>query len=246
MHEIAEHGVCAHWALKEKIDLKKDKDKFGWIQDLANWQKENKDAKEYFEGLKIDIFKNRILVFTPKGKVIELPEGACSIDFAYAVHSEIGDHCVGAKVNGKMVNLDQPLKNGDVIEIIVSENKKPSRDWLRIAKTNLAKSHIKKQVEFNFFTDLKNRFFPQKRPEPMVVKEPVKTVKSTKPSIIIGGKKDVAYFLAKCCKPKPNKEIAAYLTKAQGASIHLQNCQNLKRLKNRFPDKILEAKWFTP
>ncbi len=250
MHEVAEHGICAHWAQKEGIDLVRRGKQFAWIQQLAGWQKENKDAKDFLEGLKIDFFKDRLFVFTPRGDIIDLPEGACPVDFAYAVHSEIGHHCVGAKINHKIVSLSTPLNMGDVVEIVVDKNKRPSRDWLRFVKTGIARSHIKRQTDINFFQglqELKKRFFPFKQTEKPVEKEASHQVKATlikKETVpVIGGKTGIAFFLAKCCRPKPDQEIVAYLTKTKGASIHLQTCQNLKRLKGRFPEKILEAKW---
>ncbi|PIP18456.1 MAG: hypothetical protein COX42_00770, partial [Parcubacteria group bacterium CG23_combo_of_CG06-09_8_20_14_all_35_6] len=141
MHEIAERGICAHWATKEGIDLKKRGERFSWVKELANWQKESPTGQEYLNDLKIDFFKNRIFILTPKGDIIDLPEGACPIDFAYAVHSEIGNHCVGAKINGKIIPLSNKLKNGDVVEILIDKNRKPSKDWLKFVKTGMARSH---------------------------------------------------------------------------------------------------------
>jgi len=147
MHQEAETGICAHWAMKEGIDLKTQGKRFAWVQQLREWQGEASKSKEFLEGLKIDFFKNRIFVFTPKGDVIDLPEGACPIDFAYAVHTDIGNQCAGAKINGKMSSLSQPLKNGDVVEIITDKNKKPSRDWLEFVKTSFAKTRIKRWLK---------------------------------------------------------------------------------------------------
>ncbi len=143
MHQEAEKGICAHWAKKEKVDLKKGIKKFAWVGQLRDWQKEITKTKEFWEGLKVDFFRNRIFVFTPKGEVTNLPEGACPIDFAYEVHTEIGNHCAGAKINKKLSSLSQTLKNGDEVEIIIDPSKKPSRDWLEFVKTNLARSNIK-------------------------------------------------------------------------------------------------------
>ena len=146
MHDEAEYGIAAHWARKEGIGLKTQKKKFAWVAQLINWQKEA-SPKEYFEGLKFDFFKNRIFVFTPKGDVIDLPEGACPVDFAYAVHTDIGNRCTAAKVNGKIAPLSHILKNGDVVEIIVDKNKKPSRDWLEFVRTGAARSRIKSRLK---------------------------------------------------------------------------------------------------
>ncbi|MFA6410259.1 MAG: RelA/SpoT family protein [Candidatus Buchananbacteria bacterium] len=152
MHEQAEFGIAAHWHYKEtgknpkKIGEKGRvlPKKFTWIQDLVKWQKEIQDDQQYLQSLTIDFFHNRIFVFTPKGDVIDLPEEATPVDFAYHVHSWIGDHCSGAKINGQMVSLDSKLKNGDVVEIITEKNRKgPNQYWLQFVKTSAAKSKIK-------------------------------------------------------------------------------------------------------
>ena len=142
----AKYGIAAHWAYAEagkpRAGAKVGK-KLEWIRQISEWQHEVSGSKEFIDSLKIDVFKDRIFVFTPKGAVIDLPDGATPIDFAYSVHSEIGDHCNGAKVNGKMVSLEHQLKNGDVCEIVTAKNKKPSSSWLNFVKTNYARSRIK-------------------------------------------------------------------------------------------------------
>lgn len=143
MQEESEYGICAHWAAKEGIDLKTQGKKFAWVAQLRDWQSEVAKSGEFLDELKIDFFKNRIFVFTPKGDVIDLPEGATPVDFAYAVHTDIGNRCVAAKINEKFSSLSQSLKNGDLVEIIVDKNKKPSRDWLEFVKTSIARSQIK-------------------------------------------------------------------------------------------------------
>ncbi|MDP3093172.1 MAG: RelA/SpoT family protein [bacterium] len=246
MHKTAERGVCAHWARKEGVDLKRKGKAFAWIEELANWQKENPISREYLNELKIDFFKNRIFIFTPKGDIIDLPEGACPIDFAYAVHSEIGNHCVGAKVNGKMLPLSGQLRNGDVVEILIDKNRGPSRDWLKVVKTGLAKSHIKKQIEPNFFAGLRQRFLRmrdlRKPVKEIIPSEKIRPVVK-KDSVTVGGKSGVAHFAAKCCQPRAGDKVTAYLTKTRGAAIHRSDCRNLKKLKTRWPEKILEAEW---
>lgn len=151
MHHQAEYGIAAHWYYKETDkDLKKMgkgytlPKKFEWMQDLVKWQEEIQDNQQYLKSLSIDFFHNRFFVFTPAGDVIDLPEGATPVDFAYHVHSWIGDHCTGAKINNRMSSLDAELKNGDVVEIITDKKRKgPSYDWLKFVKTSAAKSKIK-------------------------------------------------------------------------------------------------------
>ena len=126
---------------KPEVEFKKELD---WVKQLQEWQNEKfSSPEEYIDSLKIDFLKDRIFVFTPKGDIFDLPEGATPIDFAYKIHTDVGNQCAGAKVDEKLVSLSRPLQNGEVVEIITQKNKKPNRDWLRIVKTNEAKSKIK-------------------------------------------------------------------------------------------------------
>ncbi len=158
IHEEAERGIAAHWHYSEKRSLKnyfKGKifketpsketlKEIAWIEQLREWQKEQfSSPQEFLDSLKIDFLKDRIFVFTPKGDIIDLPEGATPVDFAYNIHSDIGDQCSGAKIDGKLSTLSQPLQNGQVIEIITQKDKKPNRDWLQFVKTNQAKHRIR-------------------------------------------------------------------------------------------------------
>jgi len=153
MHRIAEEGVAAHWAYKEKGRdgkgeklSKKDAQSFGWLRQLVEFQKELADPREFLETVKVDLFSDEVFVFTPKGAVKSLPRGATPVDFAYTIHSEIGEHCVGAKVNGKLVPLRYKLKNGDTIEILTSPHSHPSKDWLTFVKTSRATARIRQFI----------------------------------------------------------------------------------------------------
>jgi GTP pyrophosphokinase len=146
MHRTAEYGIAAHWKYKEGgKGVGKDIEKrFVWLRHLLEWQTEVRDTKEFMETLKIDVFADVVFVFTPKGDVIELPAGSIPIDFAYRIHSDIGNRCIGAKVNGRIVTLDYILKNGDIVEVLTSKQANgPSRDWLKTVKTSQAKNRIR-------------------------------------------------------------------------------------------------------
>ena len=145
MHRTAEYGIAAHWKYKEGT-VKADNfdEKLTWLRQMLEWQKEMKDPKEFMESLKIDFFTDEVFVFTPKGDVINLPNGSTPIDFAYRVHTAVGNNCVGAKVDGRIVPLDYKLKNGNIVEVITSANSTgPSRDWLKIVKSSQAKNKIR-------------------------------------------------------------------------------------------------------
>jgi GTP diphosphokinase / guanosine-3',5'-bis(diphosphate) 3'-diphosphatase len=148
MHLIAEQGIAAHWKYKEgrPATLAGDDKKFAWLRQMMESQQDLKDPTEFMESVKIDLFSDEVYVFTPRGDVKSLPKGACPIDFAYGVHTSIGDHCSGARVNGVIVPLRYQLRNGDTIEIITSPNQKPNKDWLKLAKTARAKTKIRHRL----------------------------------------------------------------------------------------------------
>ena len=150
MHRIAEYGIAAHWAYKEasfmgnkKANVKVEEDKLSWLRETLEWQKDMQDPDEFLNTLKTELFEDEVYVFTPKGKIIALPKGSIPIDFAYYIHAEIGNHMTGAKINSKMMPIVTQLKNGDIVEIITSDQSKgPSRDWLKFIKSSTAKSKI--------------------------------------------------------------------------------------------------------
>ncbi len=151
MHAEAAYGVAAHFAYKEQGGRKSldDKSKLKWIEELKELNHTHKESLNLMEHLKMDFFNDRIFIFTPKGDVIDLPEGSCIVDFAYSIHSDIGQHISGAKINGKMSQIFSKLQNGDIVEIISKKDAHPSNKWLEYVKTTIAKKHIKSYLEKN-------------------------------------------------------------------------------------------------
>jgi GTP pyrophosphokinase len=145
MHRIAERGIAAHWKYKERGGgiAEQDAQRFSWLRQLMEWQRELKDPAEFLEGVKVDLFQDEVYVFTPKGDVRVFPRGATPIDFAYQIHTQLGDHVTGARINGKMESLRYKLRNGDVVEVLTSQNQHPSKDWLDFVGTTRARSKIR-------------------------------------------------------------------------------------------------------
>ena len=143
MHRTAEYGIAAHWKYKEGATDEDFDRRLGWLRDALDWQRDLKDPREFMESLKLDIFSDEVFVFTPKGEVIQLPAGSTPLDFAYRIHTEIGHHCVGAKINGRIVTLGRPLENGDIVEVLTHKQAGPSADWLAIVRTSTAKNRIR-------------------------------------------------------------------------------------------------------
>jgi len=240
MHKEAEYGVCAHWSYKEKIDLKKEGKDFEWVKDMP----------EFWKTFKIDFFTNQVFTFTPKGDVIVLPKGSTPVDFAYAVHSAIGNHCESAKINGKIVQLNHYLENGDVVEVTVNKNKNPSKDWLRFVKTPMAKSHIKKLTDqresgfkFPIPAFIKRKFAEISEAAKKKQEEKDLIKKGAVRHIYLGGQKGMLIHIAKCCNPQPGEKVKAYLSQRRAAVLHRTSCSNFKKIAEKFPEKIIDADW---
>ena len=148
MHRVAEYGIAAHWKYKEGVTEDQEEMKLAWLRQTLEWQNDMNDPREFMETLRMDLFSNQVFVFTPKGDVMELPAGSTPLDFAFKVHTDVGAKCVGAKVNNKMVPIDYVLENGQIVNIITSNNSKgPSIDWLKIVKSSHAKSKIRQWLK---------------------------------------------------------------------------------------------------
>ncbi len=146
MHRTAEIGIAAHWRYKEGTDRSELDEKLAWFRQILDWQKEMTDPREFLEYLKIDLFKDEIFVFTPKGDLIQLPSGSTPIDFAFQVHTQVGLHCAGARINDRIVPLHKQLQSGDTVQILTNPNQRPSRDWINFVRTSKARQIIRKWV----------------------------------------------------------------------------------------------------
>ena len=148
MHRVAEYGIAAHWKYKEQGRVgERDSKAFGWLHQFVEWNQDLPDNRQFMDSVKLDLFHDVVYVFTPKGIVKELPKGSTPVDFAYAIHTEVGDHCVGAKVNAKIVPLKHQLASGDTVEILTSATQTPHKDWLKFVRTSRAKTKIKHWIK---------------------------------------------------------------------------------------------------
>jgi GTP pyrophosphokinase len=302
MHRTAEIGIAAHWKYKEGSNGSELDEKLAWFRQILDWQKDMTDPREFLEYLKIDLFKDEIFVFTPKGDLIQLPSGATPIDFAFLVHTQVGLHCSGARVNGRLVPLHKALRSGDTVEILTNPNQRPSRDWIHFVRTSKARQVIRKWVrEEAFRTSLElgremlekelrrqrvgrpddeelvaaahalrqpsiealyaaigsgdvslsqvwNELFPTEeetvhRP-PSAFERLVEKVKGPPGGVRIQGADNLMVRYSQCCQPVPGDEVAGYVTRGRGVSIHRSDCPNLlalPELAERRVDIVWEA-----
>lgn len=318
MHKTSEYGVAAHWAYKEGTVVPSGsfEEKLNWFREILELQNEVRDASEFMESLKVDFFSDLVYVFTPKGEVLELPAGSVPLDFAYRIHTEVGNRTVGAKVNGRIVPLDHKLKTGDIVEILTSKHSYgPSQDWLKIAQSSNARSKIKQwfkkeqrednikageqaierelkrlgyephvvmteenmlQVAKKFAfqdiddmlsaagiggitsaqicTRLLDKFRKDKEDAEVIgltseMKEVRPSVRKSRPThgIRVKGVDNVMVRFARCCSPVPGDEIAGYITRGRGVSVHRSDCNNLPVIDGQADsdeaNRLIEVEW---
>jgi len=216
MHMAAEEGVAAHWRYKGDDKDKKFDRHIALMKQIMDWQRYSANAQEFIENLKIDLFEKEIFVFTPNGDPIALPEEATPVDFAYAVHTDIGNHCKQAKVNGVVVTLDYTLSSGDVVDILTQKNAAPSRSWLSFAKS--AHTRTKIRAALNIDVDTK-----QKKRDPV---ELLDDDSDFPEEIIVEGKK-YDLKIPKCCTPRQSEKTRAFKTKDGKIVVHRVDCPNV-------------------
>ena len=303
MHRIANEGIAAHWVYKEgKSVQESDSKRFSWLRQLLEWQQDLKDPREFLETVRVDLFPDDVYVFTPNGDVKSFPRGSTPIDFAYSIHTEVGHHCTGAKVNGKLVPLKYELHNGDIVEIITSSKHVPSKDWLKIVKTSRARTRIRHWIKtkerersivlgreicerefrkhgLNFsrylnsdellrvaqafslqkvddllasigygkisalqtIGKLTSMLEPEEKPDEVLVERPERKEKPRqRGGVLVKGLDDIMVRFAKCCNPLPGDQIAGYITRGRGVSVHREECPSL--LSSGFERRI-EVDW---
>ena len=219
MHHVAEEGIAAHWQYKDTERDKKFERKISWLKQILDWRS-NETAHDLVESFKIDIFKDEIYIVTPKGDPIPLPEKSTPVDFAYAVHSEVGDRCKAAKVNGNIQPLDYELKSGDVVEIVTAKNAKPSRQWLNFAKTTFAREKIRKAIGITGET----------------LKRPNKRI--SMPTDILSNE-SLPMRLQKCCYIRYEESIIGQKFK-DAVHVHSRFCEQVKKIPE---DKKVKLWW---
>lgn len=249
MDRTAREGIASHWRYKEgieKIDPKLDS-QLRWLRQMYEWLNEAHAPEELLDSVRRDVGTTEVYVFTPKGEVKELPGGATPLDFAYMIHSDIGHHCIGARVNGGMVPLRYHLQTGDVVEILTSKNQTPHLDWLDVVVTGKARTRIRQRLrEIGELEPLEEQESQPKPSKPVPRKAPstVRQVdEATRQKLLrVQGNKGIAVQFAKCCNPMPGHPIIGYITKSPGITIHRAECPHFSATK-RDPDRIIEAYW---
>ncbi|MBI4831355.1 MAG: bifunctional (p)ppGpp synthetase/guanosine-3',5'-bis(diphosphate) 3'-pyrophosphohydrolase [Candidatus Lindowbacteria bacterium] len=247
MHRTADNGIAAHWLYKETGDepIERFDERLVWLRQLLEWLQDLKDPKEFMQSLRLDLFSGEVYAFTPKGRVIELPAGSTAVDFAYAIHTDIGNQCRGAKVNGRMVPLKYRLKQGDVVEIVTSKKQRPRRDWLDFVQTSRARSKIRHWLKV-LEDELKRAAEKEERPRPKQpephpqAEAPRQTQAKDTPGVGVAGVSNMMVRYAKCCNPLPGDKIMGYITRSRGLSIHREGCPNVP---NDDPARLLSVNW---
>lgn len=228
MHVFAEEGGAVHWGYKGINHGQMFDRKIQWLKQLLELQKEGQES-EFIENIKVDLFSDSIFVYTPKNDIIELPKDSCPIDFAYNIHSSIGDKCTGAYVNGKFVSMKSSLKNGDIIEIITSNSQRPSIEWLKHVRSTKARLYIRRAIKRS--GRIPTRGIVHEEKEKKEVKEYF---------IQVEGMKNCKPVFSLCCKPLPGDDIKGFVVSLGKVKIHKSDCFQITKIKS---SKIVKSGW---
>jgi GTP pyrophosphokinase len=262
MHEHAELGVAAHWRYKEggARDANYER-KIEWARQMLDPAQATGSGGDFIDSVRHELFSDRLYALTPRGEVIDLPRGATPLDFAYHVHTQLGHSCRGARVNGRIAPLDQPLANGEVVEIITGRSGGPSRDWLNADSGFLASPRGRAKVRAWFHqqdlaaqvaaTGAASASAPAPAapatlpaPPPLAITPSPKVRGSRRQSAVdIEGVGDMPTTMARCCAPVPPEKIAGYLTLGRGVTVHRAGCRSLARMSARNPERLLRVDW---
>ncbi|MBI9106484.1 MAG: bifunctional (p)ppGpp synthetase/guanosine-3',5'-bis(diphosphate) 3'-pyrophosphohydrolase [Spirochaetales bacterium] len=260
MHYTAEYGVAAHWIYKDinNTDKLKTED-LAIINKLKRWNEQHVPQMDFWEEIKGEILRDSIYVFTPKGHIMELAKDSTPIDFAYHIHTEVGNRCIGAKADGSIIPLNMPLRNTQVVEVLTSNRGKPNLNWLRFAKTSKARDKIRQWLnKHNEDLIIEKNIIAKKAQVPGLPAKEVKpkqksggsdtaevikkVLDSARVVFKIGDEKNMMISLANCCHPTTGDDIIGYVSRGRGIIVHKRNCTNLKNI-NEFSERSIEVEW---
>lgn len=253
MHQHAELGVAAHWRYKEGARGGGDyDDKIALLRQLLNWREEIGDSRDWQKQYREAALDDTLYVFTPQGRVVDLPVGSTPVDFAYRVHTELGHRCRGAKVDGALVPLTTPLKTGQRVEIVAAKEGGPSRDWLNPQQgylmTKSARTKVRTWFAAQDLPDEPQKADDNEQPElPLVDLSPEAMVRQSRhkggSGVLIVGVDQLLTQLAKCCKPVPPDPIQGFVTREKGISVHRQDCPSFQHVAALHPERVIDADW---
>ena len=255
MHETAEYGIAAHWTYKEKERNKKlQASHFALVEQLKNLRNESYDDDTgiFLDAIKRDVLQDSIILYTPKGEPIELPKGSTAIDFAYHIHSEIGNHCMGAKANGAIIPLTRPLANTQTIQILTAANTHPHVNWLKHVRSARARNKIRSWlnhhevdviIDRNIVARKKKIKVPTKETSTSNILE-TRVLDLSKVGISIANEKNMMIKISQCCSPSPGDKIIGYISHGRGIIVHSENCSNLKGIVN-LENRQIQVNWET-
>ena len=248
MDRVAQEGIAAHWRYKEgdQVGDRKFEENLTWLRQMYEWIQEPHSADDLLEGIRREVQMDIIFVFTPKGEVRELPAGATPLDFAYAIHSDIGNHCIGARVNARMVQISHPLQTGDTVEILTSKNQQPHIDWVDIVVSARARAKIRQRLREQGELERVEQEKP-KPEQPRHVQPPKPVIRevdnATRLTLIrIEGEKNMVVQFAKCCNPMPGHRVVGYTTRNVGIMIHRADCRMFNRITPD-PKRMVDVSW---
>ncbi|MCH8204759.1 MAG: bifunctional (p)ppGpp synthetase/guanosine-3',5'-bis(diphosphate) 3'-pyrophosphohydrolase [Candidatus Hydrogenedentes bacterium] len=247
MDRASREGIAAHWKYKERVDRAdpKAETQLHWLRQMFDWLKDANAPDELFESVRRDISTMAVYVYTPKGEVKELPQGATPLDFAYMIHTDIGDTCIGAKVNGSMVPLRYHLQHGDTVEILTSKNQQPHIDWLDVVVTGRARTRIRQTLrELEESPSAVGPGESRSIAPPHIAKpkQRSKGPDTREEMIRVSGASGMAMQFAKCCNPMPGQGVIGYVTKRHSVTIHRADCKLLDKA-DRGAQRLIAASW---